>query len=662
MGLFFINPHKNERPYIMKCSCFIFLAVFSVLPLSAEVIRNCRSMPEKSCFGITSVDVDAVEKQIPEKKGGFGSNYKDRVYWSAYPVSDYIRKRAEEALATPLPLLNDRDWWATKGEGRRINLRAFDELARKKKEIFRTLAACVIMECKENQGRFMPRIEEAIRSWLGTCGYLDSRYDPEGKSIVGDFRGIDLGVAQYFTDLAIAYYLLDDKLSPEIRRRILERTDEWVLSPLFRAFAASGKQEILKRSPVMWWLDGVNNWNPYCYTRCVVIAMIMLESRRERAYVMAHALRLVPIYLSSFTPEGYITEGIGYWMMGFQAYVDFYITVSYFTNGAVNMISHGEKMIKVAGLGYYAEMVPGARLYAHFADFGTEGKVTFFGSKALWKLNQASGINYYGDVFGGKIPVYANGVSLYGDYFSTFFFQNLRSRKLKAPPVRRPEFFVPSAGLLISRDLPGNRISLSFAIKGGHNGELHNHNDLGSYVVGVGSQIECGDPGYPNYPASTRALAMSSVSHPVPLINGVEQGTGKRFFAKVLHSRFSADRAEISYDLKHAYPECGIRKLIRTAVHDRRNGFITISDEFELEKPGIFTASLISYRPIASAGEKRLRIGKLAVELQSDFPLSYREETMPIIMQTPTRPKKITYSAQAIKGCIKITFKKNIVP
>ena len=115
-----------------------------------------------------------------------------------------------------------------------------------------------------------------------------------------------------------------------------------------------------------------------------------------------------------------------------------------------DMIAGYENAANASGLGYYAEMVPGARLYAHFADFGTEGKATFFGQKALWKLNQASGINYYGDVFRKKKPMYANGVSLYGDWFSTYFFKNLRNRDLKSPPVRRQEFFVPSAGVLIS--------------------------------------------------------------------------------------------------------------------------------------------------------------------------------------------------------------------
>ena len=148
----------------------------------------------------------------------------------------------------------------------------------------------------------MPRIEEVIRLWLGTNGYLDSRYDPFGRSISGDLRGIDLGVAQYFTDLATAYYLLDDKLSPAIRKQMQDRTDEWVFSPLFRAYAARDKKEILKFSPVMWWLDGENNWNPYCHTRCVVMAMTMLTSRRERAYVMAHAIKTDAELFKKFYP------------------------------------------------------------------------------------------------------------------------------------------------------------------------------------------------------------------------------------------------------------------------------------------------------------------------------------------------------------------------
>lgn len=66
----------------MKYHILLFLLILSTFSSSAEIIRNFRTMPEQSCFGITSSQVDAMEKQIPENNTGFGPNYKDRQYWT----------------------------------------------------------------------------------------------------------------------------------------------------------------------------------------------------------------------------------------------------------------------------------------------------------------------------------------------------------------------------------------------------------------------------------------------------------------------------------------------------------------------------------------------------------------------------------------------------
>ena len=57
------------------------------------------------------------------------------------------------------------------------------------------------------------------------------------------------------------------------------------------------------------------------------------------------------------------------------------------------------------------------------------------------------------------------------------------------------------AGILIARPAGETSCRLAISAKGGTNAENHNHNDVGSYAVALGSETMVGDQGGPNsYP------------------------------------------------------------------------------------------------------------------------------------------------------------------
>ena len=67
----------------------------------------------------------------------------------------------------------------------------------------------------------------------------------------------------------------------------------------------------------------------------------------------------------------------------------------------------------------------------------------------------------------------------------------------------------------------------AFAAKGGHNNEPHNHNDIGSFMLVVGDEIQLADFGFGEYvkatfQAETRYtfLVNGSQGHSVPIVNG----------------------------------------------------------------------------------------------------------------------------------------------
>jgi hypothetical protein len=74
----------------------------------------------------------------------------------------------------------------------------------------------------------------------------------------------------------------------------------------------------------------------------------------------------------------------------------------------------------------------------------------------------------------------------------------------------------------------------SFAAKGGHNEEGHNHNDVGNFVLATDNGQMIADMGAMEYTAKCFSserytlLQNSSRGHSVPIIDGKEQGSGRR--------------------------------------------------------------------------------------------------------------------------------------
>jgi hypothetical protein len=105
--------------------------------------------------------VTAYEKMLPAAPKGIGAKIEDRATWEAlakHPAAAQIVKDAESTLKTPIPELTDDLYLDYTRTGNRDHCQTV---------IFKRqdrLSALVLAECFENKGRFLPGIEEAIRS------------------------------------------------------------------------------------------------------------------------------------------------------------------------------------------------------------------------------------------------------------------------------------------------------------------------------------------------------------------------------------------------------------------------------------------------------------------------------------------------------------------
>ena len=158
----------------------------------------------------------------------------------------------------------------------------------------------------------------------------------------------------------------------------------------------------------------------------------------------------------------------------------------------------------------------------------------------------------------------------------------------------KPDAFFRDYGAIVSRGTDARGNLWEFAAKGGHNDEHHNHNDCGSYILNFNGRpaiVEIGAPeyvrGFFDNEKRYTFLAARSLGHSVPLVNGVEQGTGLEFAAGVVGCEMKPERAEFTVDLTKCYPaEACCRRLIRTFTFAKSQGLIRIVDDYELEGRG----------------------------------------------------------------------------
>jgi hypothetical protein len=124
---------------------------------------------------------------------------------------------------------------------------------------------------------------------------------------------------------------------------------------------------------------------------------------------------------------------------------------------------------------------------------------------------------------------------------------------------------------------------ISFAAKGGHNGEPHNHNDVGSFIYYKKGKMVICDLGSGEYTKDYfnenryAIFCNQSLSHSVPVINGEAQKPGQEYGAKECRI---GPGAEMVLDMAGAYDVEGLLSLKRRFVFDPPKGGLKIEDRF----------------------------------------------------------------------------------
>jgi len=533
---------------------------------------------------------------------GVGQPITDRQAWDAlkeqFDATEIIA-RAERTLASPIPETPESLYMDFFETGNR------DNYQRVRGQKYSRIGTLVLAECFENEGRFLPAIEEAIKSVCGDPSWVLPAHDTNGAIYKGEMNYIDLASSATSWELATADYWLQDKLSPEVRQMIRENVEHRT----FDSYEKSVKQG-LNPGRGNWWITTTNNWNAVCHAGVVGAALALIDDAERRAWFVASAEVHNEFFLQGFTADGYCSEGMGYWNYGFGNYVYMGETVLQATDGKVNFFDP-PIVREIAMFGPRMMITPG--IYAAFADCSPTAKPD---AAILKYLNRQLGLNLsdYDDP------------QLLGQYgsstlplFGLFGFPTSLAKKpmpliyhFPQPPALRDEF--AEAGILIGRAKDNDPGRLAFAIKAGHNNEHHNHNDVGSYIVALGDATPLLDPGGEVYTERTfsgqryDSNIINSFGHPVPRINGTLQKTGDDAKGVVIAKSLTDEEDMFVMDFSSAYPVEGLKQLTRTVFFNREDeepngmthpgGQLLVVDKAEQENAGTFESALITFRNV----------------------------------------------------------------
>ena len=396
------------------------------------------------------------------------------------------------------------------------------------------------------------KAEACLRQACGLKTWMLPPYGSDPDTFERETR-IDLGSSAMAHSVAAALCLLGDRVDPEVRRLALRALEERVFSLYEKTNAQTGRT---RERFGNFWFFGENNWSAVCHAGVVRAALAVIEDPERRAGYVEAAERAMPIFLGGFLPDGYCTEGSGYWDYGYGHFLDLTAAVAGATGGLVDF----SRMPRARRAFLYgAESRLDERHCPPFADGG--GRV---GTATLKK-----GVRFFPDLapsVNGTLP---------------------------------PRTYFPDAQVYIGREP-----DFAFAVKGGNNNEFHNHNDVGSWALFAKGVMIAGEGGHETYGRDTftknryRLPMLNSYGHPVPVVGGELQPTGSKWRAKVLSTDFGDEADRIVLDLGGAYSNLVAGKLgtlVRTVDFRRRTRpSVSISDAADFRRPLTFESAFLT--------------------------------------------------------------------
>jgi len=542
----------------------------------------------------TAARITEVAALLPPSPAPVGRPAADRAAWTELGARLPLRELLTEAdrlVNTAPPAVTDDLYLTYSRTGVRTTYEAVYSSRRDR------LTTFAWAEALDGRGRYLAAVQREVDAILDERAWTLPAHDANLDNFNGRVVEVDLGAAMRGWSLATVAGWFGEglgaarltRLQTELRRRIVD--------PYLNAIRNGPRGG-------MWWVHTNSNWNAVCHAGVAGTALAAVPDRTVRAEVLASAEANLPYFVGGFTEDGYCSEGIGYWSYGFGHHALLAEAAFAGTGGALRLLQ-GEKLARVNAYPAGMEILP--RIYPAFSDNTTTVQpanwVAPLARRQLDGGSQPARLPALGWAEIARDQLYISAVRLWTP---------ATPPASATPPQPELRHWFDSAQVLIARATA----DFGAAIKGGHNDELHNHNDLGSFVVALGATVLLADPGSEVYTARTfsarryESEVLNSRGHPVPVVAGRLQSTGRAFAAQVRETEWTRARDRLLLDLRGAYEVSSLRRLDREFLCRRgADEAFVITDDFEFSTPETFGSALITFSPWREISPGLLELG-----------------------------------------------------
>ncbi len=595
-----------------------------------------------------------IAKWLPAGPAPVGWPISDRSAWqrlAADPAAAGVIRRAETEVKSPPPELPDELFLEFSRTGNRtLYQRPYGRRTSR-------LNVFLLAECLENRGRFLSAVERELDAICGERTWVMPAHDRGLENFHGEHVTIDLGSSARGWLLATTVSWLGDRLPGALRRRVRDEIDRRIFQPYLAAVRSGDTRG-------NWWMRGSNNWNPVCTANVIGAALTLVRPRKVRAEFLAAMEVSNPFFLSGFTDDGYCSEGVGYWNYGFGHYLMLGLTVRAATRGRLDVFREdAEKQERIAGYGLAIQIEPG--IAPAFADCGVHAAPA------------PSVLAMIALVFPKLVPAVIRAPSRLSGGAAIVGLLGLRPELegRRAPVADAGAYALPlrtwfqQAQILVCRSKSvAKAASFGAAIKGGHNAEHHNHNDVGSYVVVFDGHPYLVDPGNEVYTRRTfsrrryESRVLNSYGHDVPVVAGTLQATGRRAAARVLKAEFTDTVDRLELDTGAAYPVPALKRLVRSFEFDRSQREVRITDSVEFTAPQAFETALVTFDRVHRRSGSELVFydarHSVVVQIEADGgAIEVREEELDNPGRPTPRRLGIAFLQPILKGAVRLTIR-----
>ncbi|WP_051620666.1 heparinase II/III domain-containing protein [Paenibacillus sp. UNC451MF] len=435
----------------------------------------------------------------------------------------------------------------------------------------RAVTSLALAECVENKGRFLNDLINGIwqiseeSCWVISAHNRMFQHEHPGLPDTETQPGIDLFAAETGNLFAWLHYLLKpalDQMNPLIDRRIVAELRHRILDPY------------LDRDDC-WWMGikerdkRLNNWTPWCTSNCLNAFLLTEEDEGRRLQAVRKAMQSLDRFLSMHPADGGCDEGPGYWNKAGGSLFDCLELLYTASKGALNV--YGEPLIQNIGRYIYKVHIHD-RYFLNFADgphrITVEEDIVYRYGKRIGDDNMmalGTAVHQMLRTEGWKNMKFLSFLRVLPALFDYSMIENENR-----PLTFQRDMWMDGIQVMAARETESSDRGLYLAMKGGHNLESHNHNDVGHFVLYADGLPVLIDVGVEEYTAKTFSAqryeiwTMQSGYHNLPTINGFMQQDGSTYRAAEAQYEVTGQSSQLSMNIASAYlPEAGIRSWIR---------------------------------------------------------------------------------------------------